>query len=188
MQILTPFKKRGAVSSINLNDTIRELVNPARAGVDQVECGGRTFRVGDRIIQTKNSKDVSNGEMGIIDAIRSNEDDELVIDVKLQDGRDITYELADLENVDYSYAITIHKSQGAEFPYVIIPLLKEHYIMLRRNLLYTAISRAKAQVMIVGQRQALYMAIHKSDVDKRNTILADRIVFYRDRILQKQAV
>jgi len=188
VQILTPFKKRGAVSSINLNDTIRELVNPARAGVDQVECGGRTFRVGDRIIQTKNSKDVSNGEMGIIDAIRSNEDDELVIDVKLQDGRDITYELADLENVDYSYAITIHKSQGAEFPYVIIPLLKEHYIMLRRNLLYTAISRAKAQVMIVGQRQALYMAIHKSDVDKRNTILADRIVFYRDRILQKQAV
>ena len=90
--------------------------------------------------------------------------------------------------MDFSYAIKIHKSQGAEFPYVIIPLLKEHYIMLRRNLLYTAISRAKAQVMIVGQRQALYMAIHKSDVDKRNTILADRIVFYRDRILQKQAV
>ena len=95
-------------------------MNPAHPGVDEIECGGRTFRVGDRIIQTKNSKDVSNGEMGIIASIHPNEDDETVVDVKLQDGRDITYELSELENVDYSYAITIHKSQGAEFPYVIM--------------------------------------------------------------------
>ena len=93
-----------------------------------------------------------------------------------------------MENVDLAYCITIHKSQGAEFPCVIIPLLKEHYIMLRRNLLYTAISRAKGKVIIVGQRQAVYMAIHKSDVDKRNTVLADRIVAYYDRETRRRAV
>lgn len=76
-----------------------------------------------------------------------------------------------LEKVDLSYCISIHKSQGAEFPVVIIPILKEHYIMLRRNLLYTAISRAKVKVILIGQKQAVFMAIHKSDVDKRNTIL-----------------
>ena len=93
-----------------------------------------------------------------------------------------------MENVDWSYCITIHKSQGAEFPTVIIPLLKEHYVMLRRNLLYTAISRAKSKVILIGHRQAVYAAIHRSDVDKRNTVLADRIVAYYDREKQKQAV
>ncbi|OUQ60683.1 hypothetical protein B5E56_05865 [Flavonifractor sp. An112] len=86
-----------------------------------------------------------------------------------------------LEKVDLSYCISIHKSQGAEFPVVIIPILKEHYIMLRRNLLYTAISRAKVKVILIGQKQAVFMAIHKSDVDKRNTILSDRIVAYYAR-------
>ena len=86
-----------------------------------------------------------------------------------------------MENVDLSYCITVHKSQGGEFSTVIIPLLKEHYVMLRRNLLYTAISRAKKKVILIGQRQAVYMAIHKNDVDKRNTVLADRITVYFDR-------
>ena len=80
-----------------------------------------------------------------------------------------------------AWAITVHKSQGGEFSTVIIPLLKEHYVMLRRNLLYTAISRAKKKVILIGQRQAVYMAIHKNDVDKRNTVLADRITVYFDR-------
>ena len=93
-----------------------------------------------------------------------------------------------MENVDLSYCISIHKSQGAEFATVIIPLLKEHYIMLRRNLLYTAISRAKTKVILIGQRQAVFTAIHKCDVDKRNTVLADRIVSYYDRETRKRAV
>ena len=124
---------------------------------------GRIFRVGDRIIQTRNNEDVSNGEVGIISRIYTDAAPYAAKNVK---------EL--MENVDLSYCITVHKSQGGEFSTVIIPLLKEHYVMLRRNLLYTAISRAKKKVILIGQRQAVYMAIHKNDVDKRNTVLADQ--------------
>ena len=79
------------------------------------------------------------------------------------------------------------RAEGTEVPTAIIPLMKEHYIMLRRNLLYTAISRAKEKVILIGQRQAVYMAIHRSDVDKRNTVFADRIVAYLNREVQKRA-
>lgn len=134
---------------------------------------GRIFRVGDRIIQTRNNEDVSNGEVGIISRIYTDDDGERLVDITLLDGREVTYNDELMENVDLSYCITVHKSQGGEFSTVIIPLLKEHYVMLRKNLLYTAISRAKKKVILIGQRQAVYMAIHKNDVDKRNTVLAD---------------
>lgn len=142
---------------------------------------GRIFRAGDRIIQTRNNEDVSNGEVGIISRIYTDDDGERLVDITLLDGREVTYNDELMENVDLSYCITVHKSQGEEFSTVIIPLLKEHYVMLRRNLLYTAISRAKKKVILIGQRQAVYMAIHKNDVDKRNTVLADRITVYFDR-------
>jgi len=188
VQILSPFRKKGAVGADNLNVVIREMINPHRAGVNEFKCGARTFREGDRIIQTRNHEDVSNGDMGVITAISTDDDGEAEITVRLVDGRELTYSEEMMENVDWSYCITIHKSQGAEFPTVIIPLLKEHYVMLRRNLLYTAISRAKSKVILIGHRQAVYAAIHRSDVDKRNTVLADRIVAYYDREKQKQAV
>ncbi len=142
---------------------------------------GRIFRVGDRIIQTRNNEDVSNGEVGIISRIYTDDDGERLVDITLLDGREVTYNDELMENVDLSYCITVHKSQGGKFSTVIIPLLKEHYVMLRKNLLYTAISRAKKKVILIGQRQAVYMAIHKNDVDKRNTVLADRITVYFDR-------
>ena len=135
---------------------------------------GRIFRVGDRIIQTRNNEDVSNGEVGIISRIYTDDDGERLVDITLLDGREVTYNDELMENVDLSYCITVHKSQGGEFSTVIIPLLKEHYVMLRRNLLYTAISRAKKKVILIGQSQAVYMAIHKNDVDKRNTVYFDR--------------
>lgn len=118
---------------------------------------------------------------GLITAIREDGEGEPTIHIRLLDGREFEYSADMLEKVDLSYCISIHKSQGAEFPVVIIPILKEHYIMLRRNLLYTAISRAKVKVILIGQKQAVFMAIHKSDVDKRNTILSDRIVAYYAR-------
>ena len=148
---------------------------------------GRIFRVGDRIIQTRNNEDVSNGEVGIISRIYTDDDGERLVDITLLDGREVTYNDELMENVDLSYCITVHKSQGGEFSTVIIPLLKEHYVMLRKNLLYTAISRAKKKVILIGQRQAVYMAIHKNDVDKRNTVLADRITVYFDRASNVQA-
>lgn len=188
VQILSPFRRKGAVGADNLNQAIREMINPKRAGVNEIKCGSKVFREGDRIIQTRNSEAASNGDVGVIDAIRVDEDGEALVEITLVDGRELLYSNDDMEYLDLSYCISIHKSQGAEFPTVIIPLLKEHYVMLRRNLLYTAISRAKSKVVLIGQRQAVFTAIHKNDVDKRNTVLADRITAYYDRETQKRAV
>jgi len=188
VQILSPFRRKGAVCADALNATIREMINPRRRGVNEVKCGSKVFREGDRIIQTRNCDGVSNGDVGVITRICVDEDGEDIIEIRLLDGRELIYTVEKMENVDLSYCISIHKSQGAEFPTVIIPLLKEHYIMLRRNLLYTAISRAKSKVILIGQRQAVFTAIHKNDVDKRNTMLADRIAVYYDRETQRRAV
>ena len=187
VQILSPFRKKGAVCADSLNTQIRELINPHQDGKGEMKCMGRIYREGDRIIQTRNNEVVSNGEVGIIDCISADEDGEPTVKIKLLDGREVVYGSEDMENVDLAYCISIHKSQGGEFDTVIIPLLKEHYVMLRRNLLYTAISRAKERVILICQRQAVYMAIHKNDVDKRNTILADRISAYYDRETKKYA-
>ena len=188
VQILSPFRRRGAVCADNLNIAIREMINPKRSGVNELKCGTKAFREGDRIIQTRNCDGVSNGDVGVITRIYMDEDGEQLIDIKLLDGRELIYTADKMENIDLSYCISIHKSQGAEFPVVIIPIMKEHYIMLRRNLLYTAISRAKAKVILIGHRQAVFTAIHKNDVDKRNTVLADRITVYYERETQKRAV
>ena len=102
------------------------------------------------------------------------------------DGRELSYTQEMLEDLEFSYCTTIHKSQGQEYPVIIVPLLKEHYIMLRRNLLYTAVTRAKAKVILIGQKQAVFIAIHKCDVGQRNTVLADRIVAYYNRELSKR--
>ena len=188
VQILSPFRRRGAVCADNLNVAIREMINPKRRNVNELKCGSKVFREGDRIIQTRNCDGVSNGDVGVITRIYMDEDGEELVDIKLLDGRELIYTADKMENIDLSYCISIHKSQGAEFPVVIIPILKEHYIMLRRNLLYTAISRAKAKVILIGHRQAVFTAIHKNDVDKRNTVLADRITVYYERETQKRAV
>lgn len=100
---------------------------------------------------------------------------------------EFTYTQEHMEDVEFSYCTTIHKSQGQEYPVIIVPLLKEHYIMLRRNLLYTAVTRAKAKVILIGQKQAVFIAIHKCDVGQRNTVLADRIVAYYEREIKKSA-
>lgn len=185
VQILSPFRKRGAVASNALNETIRDLVNPASKRKMELKCGSRVFRVGDRIMQTANRNGVSNGDVGLITGMEK-EDDEVFVDIRLLDGRELRYSKEMMEDVEFSYCLTIHKSQGQEYPVIIVPLLKEHYIMLRRNLLYTAVTRAKAKVILIGQRQAVYIAIHKCDVGQRNTVLADRIVAYYNREMSKR--
>ena len=185
VQILSPFRKRGAVASNALNETIRDLVNPASKRKMELKCGSRVFRVGDRIMQTANRNGVSNGDVGLITGIVK-VDDEVFVDIRLLDGRELRYSKDMMEDVEFSYCLTIHKSQGQEYPVIIVPLLKEHYIMLRRNLLYTAVTRAKAKVILIGQRQAVYVAIHKCDVGQRNTVLADRIVAYYNREMSKR--
>ena len=185
VQILSPFRKRGAVASNALNETIRDLVNPPNNLKKEVKCGSRVFRVGDRIMQTVNRINVSNGDVGIITDVET-EDDDTIARVKLLDGRELSYTQEMLEDLEFSYCTTIHKSQGQEYPVIIVPLLKEHYIMLRRNLLYTAVTRAKAKVILIGQKQAVFIAIHKCDVGQRNTVLADRIVAYYNRELNNR--
>jgi exodeoxyribonuclease V alpha subunit len=185
VQILSPFRKRGAVASNALNETIRDLVNPASKRKMELKCGSRVFRVGDRIMQTANRNGVSNGDVGLITGMVK-VDDEVFVDIRLLDGRELRYSKDMMEDVEFSYCLTIHKSQGQEYPVIIVPLLKEHYIMLRRNLLYTAVTRAKAKVILIGQRQAVYIAIHKCDVGQRNTVLADRIVAYYNREMSKR--
>lgn len=128
---------------------------------------------------------MSNGDVGLITGMEK-EDDEVFVDIRLLDGRELRYSKEMMEDVEFSYCLTIHKSQGQEYPVIIVPLLKEHYIMLRRNLLYTAVTRAKAKVILIGQRQAVYIAIHKCDVGQRNTVLADRIVTYYNREMSKR--
>lgn len=132
VQILSPFRKRGAVASNALNETIRDLVNPPNNLKKEVKCGSRVFRVGDRIMQTVNRINVSNGDVGIITDVET-EDDDTIARVKLLDGRELSYTQEMLEDLEFSYCTTIHKSQGQEYPVIIVPLLKEHYTRSKKR-------------------------------------------------------
>ena len=186
VQILTPFRSNGDASANNLNAAIRDEVNPAEYGVPEVSFGGKVFRLRDRVMQTKNDYDlrmldakgnvvsscVFNGEIGRISEIGSGS---LTVDF---DGRYATYPFESLNELELSYAMTVHKSQGSEYDTVIIPLLPAHRILLSRNLVYTAITRAKRRVLLVGDKKALFMAVKKSGKGKRNTLLGARMRSY----------
>lgn len=175
VQILSPFKSRGDACVKNLNDRIRESVNPHDYTKPELKYGSRVFRLGDRVLQTKNMDDISNGDVGFVKSVYIGEDNDSSITVSFGDGRSHEYSTDELDMLELAYAMTIHKSQGSEYDTVIIPMMASYFIMLRRNLIYTAITRAKKKVIIVGQKKALYMAINKNDIDGRNTHLADRI-------------
>lgn len=171
IQILTPMNKTD-LGSRNLNLVLQEALNPAR-GQPQVERFGWTFRVGDRVIQTENNynKEVFNGDVGSIRSIET-EMQRLTIVI---DGRGIEYSYDELEQVALAYVLTIHKSQGSEYPCVIIPLHTQHFVMLQRNLLYTAITRGKQLVVIVGSKKALRLAVQRQDTSRRYTALCERL-------------
>jgi exodeoxyribonuclease V alpha subunit len=188
VQILTPFRSTGDASADNLNEAIRAEVNPPGADVPEVSFGGKLFRLNDRVMQTKNDYDVQlrdakgdvatvgvfNGDVGRVSGIGSG-----MITVEF-DGRFADYPFENLNELDLCYATTIHKSQGSEYDTVIIPMLAAHKILLSINLFYTAITRAKRRVILVGQKKALHMALAKSGRAKRNTLLAERMrQFYR---------
>ena len=128
-------------------------------------------------MQTKNTDKVSNGDLGFIRYIKETEDGKR-IGVDFGPNRELEYGVEELVNLDLSYATTIHKAMGSEYETVIIPLLKAHMVMLYRNLLYTAITRAKRRVVLVGQKAVLFMAIHRNEISKRNTSLGERICLY----------
>ena len=177
VQILSPFRTDGAASADSLNAAIRELVNPFRSAEDEVQMGEKVFRVGDRVMQTKNTDQVSNGDLGFIRYIRDAEKGRR-IGLDFGEGRQLEYGMEDLANLSLAYATTIHKGMGSEYDIVLMPLLKAHYVMLYRNLLYTGITRAKKRVILAGQKQVLHMAVHRNEISKRNTLLGERIRLY----------
>ena len=174
--ILCPMKSRGQNCVNEYNKCIQATINPPAPNKPEITLKSTIFRIGDRVMQTKNSENVSNGETGFIVEIKKDEDDNQLCGIRFDGKPDVLwYYSEEMQNITLAYSITIHKSQGSEYKTVIIPMLKSYYIMLKRNLLYTAVTRAKSRVIIVGQRQAIYMAVNKTETDKRNTQLGRRI-------------
>ena len=177
VQILSPFRTEGAASSDHLNAAIREIVNPFQSAEDEVRIGPKTFRVGDRIMQTKNTDKVSNGDLGFIRYVEDTPEGKR-IGLDFGEDRSLEYSTEDLVNLDLAYATTIHKAMGSEYDIVLMPVLKAHYVMLYRNILYTGITRARKRVVLAGEKSVLFMAIHKNEISKRNTLLGERIRLY----------
>jgi exodeoxyribonuclease V alpha subunit len=165
IQVLVPTNK-GTVGVNNLNTQIQEILNPASKKILK---GAVQYKLNDKVIQMKNNyeKDIYNGDIGIINGIDM-EAEEITVNF---DGRTVSYSFFELDEINLSYAISIHKSQGSEFKCVIIPLLTSHYILLQRNLLYTAITRARELVVLVGSKKAIGMAVNRNVVEKRYTSL-----------------
>jgi exodeoxyribonuclease V alpha subunit len=173
IQVLTP-RNRGPLGTESLNARLRDLLNPGGPEGVTVTRGGQSWRVGDKVMQVRNNYDleVFNGDIGRVAAI--DEEDHLL---KLAlDGREVTYDFASLDELVLAYACTIHKSQGSEYPCVVIPLHTSHFLMLQRNLLYTAITRAKRLVILVGEERALRTAVGNRRVRARHTRLAERLI------------
>jgi exodeoxyribonuclease V alpha subunit len=169
IQVLTPMHK-GTVGAANLNTRLQEALNPQ--GVELARAG-RTFRLHDKVMQIRNNydKDVFNGDIGrIVDLDPENRS--LAVDF---DGRRVVLEATELEEIVPAYAISIHKSQGSEYTAVVIPILTQHYILLQRNLLYTAVTRGKQLVVLVGSKKALAIAVNNSTTQQRHTALASRL-------------
>ncbi len=169
IQVLTPMHK-GMVGAGNLNLELQNALNP---GLDTLSRGGKNFRINDKVMQVQNDyeKEVFNGDLGRI--VRINlEAQEVTIDF---DGKKVPYDYPDLDEVVLAYAISIHKSQGSEYPAVVIPILTQHYVLLQRNLIYTAVTRGKKLVVMVGSKRALAIGIGNDKTKKRYTHLRNRL-------------
>lgn len=169
VQVLTPMR-RNLLGAENLNAAIQKRLNGSGPGVVR---GGMEFRAGDRVMQLRNNydKDVYNGDVGFVQSVEPAERTLVV----LFDGRPVEYRAADLDELTLAYATTIHKAQGSEYPAVIVLLHRQHYMMLQRNLLYTAITRGKKLVLVIGSPWAVKQAIETNVVRARRTSLAERM-------------
>lgn len=175
--LLSPYRQKTETGVNALNEQIRDAVNPLSTAGAEIASGNRKFRSGDKVMQIKNKDDVSNGDIGYIQKITKN-GSEAEIRIDFGDGRIKNYDAGGMELLDLGYASTIHKSQGSEYQTVIINIQKAHYIMLNRPLIYTAVTRGKKKVILVGEKKALYMAVKRTEIEKRGTNLAARIREY----------
>ena len=180
VQVLTPMH-RGPTGTIALNEALQGALNPSHGG-DSVTRGTRTFRVGDKVMQLRNDydRDVWNGDIGIVTQVDQEEES---LHVRYDEEREIIYEPAALDQLTLAYASSIHKSQGSEYPAVVIPLLTTHFVMLSRNLLYTAVTRGKRLVVLVADPRALSLALAEDRRRERRTRLEPRLI---DKIARAQ--
>ena len=179
IQVLTPMQ-RSVVGAGNLNTVLQQALNHNTLSLSR---GGNTYKLGDRVMQIRNNydKNVFNGDIGTVEKVNL-EDRTLTINF---DDTMMEYEASELDEVVLAYATTIHKSQGSEYPIVVIPVLMTHFVMLQRNLIYTGITRAKKICVLIGQTKALSYAIRNLTVSKRNTLLKERL---RGEIEQKPKI
>jgi exodeoxyribonuclease V alpha subunit len=172
VQVLTPMN-RFDLGARALNARLQEILNPP---MDEPEVArfGWTFRIGDKVLQTANNyqKEVYNGDIGRVTKIDEQEQE---LEVAYE-NRTVAYEFDELDELALAYALTIHKSQGAEYPAVVIPLHTQHYHLLQRNLLYTGVTRGKQLVVLVGSRKALALAVGRGEAAGRCTALARRLL------------
>ncbi|MEA5551964.1 ATP-dependent RecD-like DNA helicase [Anabaena cylindrica UHCC 0172] len=172
VQVLCPMS-RGLVGTRNLNTVLQELINPKSLDKVEITRGGMTLRVGDRVIQQTNDyqREVFNGDLGIIADI-----DTVEQEVNVQYGeRSVVYDYADLNEITLAWSVSIHKSQGSEYPVVILPFYMQHYMMLSRNLLYTGLTRAKKLAIVIGAKKAISLAVRSTDDMRRYTRLQERL-------------
>ncbi len=169
IQVLTPMQ-RGECGAVNLNRQLQEAMNPSRIFLQR---SGTQYRLKDKVMQIRNDydKEVFNGDIGTIVHVDM-EERELRV---LFDDREVTYDVSELDELTLAYAVTIHKSQGSEYPIVVMPLTMSHFVMLQRNLLYTGVTRAKKSLVLVGEKKAVYYAIRNETSSRRNTRLAERL-------------
>lgn len=173
--LLTPFRKKSKTGVYSLNATLHDTINPASPEKDEIETGQRILRVGDKVMQMKNRDFASNGDIGYI-CTSKRDSDGILVEVDFGDDRVVAYEdVESLRQLELAYAATIHKSQGSEYDAVLINIQNMHGKMLNRALIYTAETRAKKQVIIVGDWEAVVRAIQTADTKRRNTMLAVRI-------------
>ncbi|MHC5722560.1 MAG: SF1B family DNA helicase RecD2 [Nostoc sp.] len=173
VQVLAPMS-RGLVGTRNLNNVLQQLINPPSPEKIEVTRGGTIFRVGDRVIQLTNDyqREVFNGDVGFITTIDT-EEQEVIVQYQ---ERDVTYDYADMNELALAWSVSIHKSQGSEYPVVILPLYTQHYMMLTRNLLYTGLTRAKKLAIIIGSKKAISMCVRSTKSQERYTRLQQRLV------------
>ncbi|MBW1900833.1 MAG: ATP-dependent RecD-like DNA helicase [Deltaproteobacteria bacterium] len=169
IQVLSPMH-RGTVGAGNLNTELQNVLNPVEDGIVR---GNRNFRIKDKVMQIRNNyeKEVFNGDLGRIKRIDT-ENQEVTITF---DGQNVIYDFIDLDEIVLAYAVSVHKSQGSEYPAVVIPILTQHYMLLQRNLIYTAVTRGKKLVVMVGTKKALAIGVKNNNMGKRYTHLVHRL-------------
>ncbi|MDH6709373.1 exodeoxyribonuclease V alpha subunit [Kitasatospora sp. MAA19] len=176
VQVLAPMH-RGPAGAGNLNTLLQAAVTPAREGVAERRFGGRTFRVGDKVTQVRNNYDkgrngVFNGTVGVVTALSV---DDQRLTVLTDEDEEVAYDFDELDELAHAYAVTIHRSQGSEYPVVVIPVTMSAWTMLQRNLLYTAVTRARKLVVLVGSRKAIAQAVRTVSAGRRHAALDHRL-------------